>query len=160
MLREFAAIGLSKYTGQVAATELISRMIREGSLRGGSFQKDGKTYLEVVRDMGPFQMIMRGEKTGGGFFNVEIAVPCLKEKRGYALLEPEVFTGENRLLYVEGTEAVTLETMTLCLTDVWRFYNEPEAFNHSPITVSCYGLSTEGKVLLGIYRSREAVTIC
>ena len=155
MLREFAAIGLSKYTGQVAATDLIGKMIKEGNLRGASFTKDGKNYLEVAYEMGPFQMIMRGERVSPGFFNVELAVPALKEKRGYALLEPEVFKGERDLLYIEGTEAMSLETMTLCLTDTWRYYHEPDVFQKSPITVSCYGLSTEGKVLLGIYRTKE-----
>lgn len=155
MLRELACIGLSRYTGQAAAGELIGKMLRSGELRGHHYYANKKLMVEIAYDMGPFQLIMRGEKHGLNMVTIQNVTPALKEKRGYLLGAPEVFKGPGGTLYLEGSDRDTMETMTLALTEVYRWYREPSSFEQPQIMASCYGMSTEGKVLLGIERTEE-----
>ncbi|MCF0135225.1 MAG: DUF3881 family protein [Lachnospiraceae bacterium] len=155
MLREFSAIGLSRYSGQRAAGELISRAMTDGSLRGRQYVQAGQHRMELAFNMGPFQLILRGVRKSQAELVIELAIPSLKEKRGYLLHEPELFLGERDLLYLEGTEHETYETMTVCLTEVARAYSDPDSVKAEALMVSCYGLSTEGKIILGIERTEE-----
>lgn len=156
MLRELSAIGLSQYTGQQAAAKLISDIMAEGNLKGRHYHQDGRIFVELPYDMGPFQLVLRGERRGEHELLVDMVTPALREKRAYILTDPELFFGERDLLYLEGTEAETLETLTLSLTEIARCFSEPELIKQRPwIQTSCYGISTEGKVLLGMERSEE-----
>ena len=82
MLREFACIGLSRYTGQTAAGELIGRLLRSGEVRGHHYYVGNKLMVELVYEMGPFQLVMRGEKHGLNMVTITSVMPALKEKRG------------------------------------------------------------------------------
>jgi hypothetical protein len=154
MLREFAAIGLSRYTGQQEAAKLIETLLSEKG-HGHFYDLDGKRRLEVAADMGPFQLMIGGTKRDDNRMAVDTAQPALKEKRSYALHDAETFFSQNGDLMVTGVEHQTLERVTIKLTERYRYYNEPDAFKTDPLYVSCYGLSTEGKVLLGIERTQD-----
>lgn len=155
MLREFACIGLSRYTGQTAAGELIGRLLRSGEVRGHHYYIGNKLMVELVYEMGPFQLVMRGEKHGLNMVTITSVMPALKEKRGYGLGAPEVFRGPGGVLYLEGSDRETMETMTLALTEISPYYRDGAAFDQPMVRASCYGMSTEGKVLLGIERTEE-----
>lgn len=155
MLRELAAIGLSRYAGQKAAGELIGSIMHQANLKGRPYRKDQQFCVELIYSMGPFQLVLRGKRRGETEVVIDTAVPALKEKRAYLLHAPEIFVGEQGLLYLEGSDHDTYETMTLCLTEVARCYQDPGCVKAEVVTASCYGLSTEGKILLGIERSKE-----
>ncbi len=157
MIRELSAIGLSKYTGQQAAGSLINRIMSTGNLKGRHYKIGNKVCLELAYSMGPFQLVLRGEKKNQRELVIESAIPVLREKRGYLLADPDAFIGERGLLYLEGSELESMETMTLCLTEIARCYQDPDLLKKSPLMVSCYGISTEGKILLGIQRSDEEI---
>jgi len=155
MLRELACIGLSRYTGQAAAGEMIGRILRSGEIRGHHYYMGKTLMVEIAYEMGPFQLIMRGEKHGMNMVTIRAVTPALKEKRGYVLGAPDVFAGPGGTLYLEGSDRETMETMTLSLTEVYRYYRERSSFEQPQVVASCYGMSTEGKVLLGIERTEE-----
>lgn len=157
MIREFSAIGLSKYTGQQAAGALINKIMSTGNLKGRHYKLGEKVCMELAYNMGPFQLILRGERKNQRELVIESATPVLKEKRGYLIGDTDVFVGEKGLLYLEGSDLESMETMTLCLTEIAKCYQDPDIVKKSPLMVSCYGISTEGKVLLGIERSAEEI---
>lgn len=155
MLRELSAIGLSRYTGQRAAGKLVSDALASAHIRGAFYQLNDRQMVEAFYEMGPFQLVLRGVRSSEANISITSVMPALKEKRGYYLGAPEVFVGKSGDLYLEGTEQETLETMTLCLTDIARYYKDKASYEQSFVMASCYGLSTEGKILLGIERTEE-----
>lgn len=155
MLREFSAIGMSRYTSQQTMDRLISELLQNNQLKGYQFLKNGRLHVEIMKDMGPFQLILRGEMAGKDYINIFMALPSLKEKRGYTLVECEIQEDIGDLMYLAGQERETLEGVCLSLTEVHRFYKEPGLKERDRMDVSCYGLSIEGKIILGIERTTE-----
>ena len=158
MLRVFSAIGMSRYTTHRAMDELISDQLEKGHMRGQQYLKDGSMHVEIFKEMGPFQMVLRGEIVNKETINVFMVLPALKEKRGYTLIDCETQEDQCDVIYVAGQEENTLEGVCLLLTDVHRFYREPGLFNREQMQLSCYGLSVAGKVLLGIQRTPEDIS--
>ncbi|MCI8632175.1 MAG: DUF3881 family protein [Lachnospiraceae bacterium] len=155
MLRKFSAIGMSQYTSQRNMDRLINELLQKNQLRGQQFIKAGEMHVEIFKDMGPFRMVLRGELKGKDYINIFMAVPALREKRGYSLVDCEFQESTGDSLYLAGQEQATLEGLCLQLTEVHRYYLEPHLKGKTQLYTSCYGLSTEGKVLLGIERSKE-----
>lgn len=155
MLRKFSAIGMSRYISQKNMDELINELLQKNQLKGQQFTKNGATHVEIFKDMGPFRLILRGELKGKDYINIFMAVPALREKRGYSLMDCEFQESMGDCIYVLGQEQASLEAFCLQLTEVHRFYLEPGLREKTRLYASCYGLSTEGKVLLGIERSAE-----
>lgn len=157
MLREFSAIGMSRYTNPKAVDQLVSELLEKGPLKGQQFFKDGALHVEIFKEMGPFQMVLRGEIEEGGYIHIFMVLPALKEKRGYEFIECETMEVPGDVIYLAGQEKHTLEGLCLALTEVHRFYKEKDLFQKEKLYVSCYGLSIEGKVILGIERTQEDV---
>lgn len=149
MLRDFSAIGMSRYTNQKAMDGLISQILQSGDLKGHQYERHGRIHMEIIRDMGPFQIVLRGVSISRGLVNLYRALPALREKRSCALTDcrfaPEMGGG----LMVTGYDDTIGEDLSLSLTEVYRFYREPALREKGRLLISCYGLSTEGKVLLG-----------
>lgn len=157
MLRIFSAIGMSRYTSQRAMDRLIGEMLQSGGLKGQQYIKDGALHVEIYKDMGPFQMVLRGKAAGPGSIHVFIALPAVREKRGYSFIDCEMQQQPGDRIYLAGQEQTTLEGICLSMTEVYRFYREKELWQRRQIHVSCYGLSVSGKVLLGIERTEEDI---
>ena len=155
MLREFAAIGLSRYTGQLSASQLIGQILKDEHLKGHAYLKNKEPWVEILYDMGPFQLVMRGRAVGNRYINVTQALPALKEKRGYMLLDWESrLTDEGEVLVI-GQEALSMEETCLSLTETYRYWREQETWQQEMLYVSCYGMSVEGKILLGSFRTED-----
>lgn len=154
MLRELAAIGLSRYTGQLAASNLVNRLLQEKHLKGYGYLIGQDHFVEILYDMGPFQLVMRGRATGPHTVNIGMIEPSLKEKRGYMLVnwEPR-YTGTG--VYLWGQEVMSMEEVCIHMTENYRFYREPSLQSQEALFVSMYGISYEGKILLGSFRSEE-----
>ena len=154
MLRELAAIGLSRYTGQLAASNLVSQLLQEKNLKGYGYLMAKSRWVEILYDMGPFQLVMRGKAVSPHSVNIASLEPALKEKRGYMLLnwEPKYTPGG---VYVIGQEALSMEEICIHMTECYRFYREQNLQSQEAVFCSVYGLSYEGKILLGSYRSEE-----
>ena len=154
MLRELAAIGLSRYTGQIDAGNLVSRLLQEKNLRGYAYRIAGDRWIDVLYEMGPFQLVMRGKVVGPHSISVGNVMPALKEKRGYMLAHPEIRFSEDGVLLI-GQEAMCMEEVAVRMTESHRFYHEENLQEQDMLFISIYGLSCEGKILLGSYRSEE-----
>lgn len=162
MLRDLSAIGLSRFTGQQAAAELAGDVLRSGRFKGLPFPRDQHRWVELHYDMGPFAIYMRGRQTSPRFTKLYTLMPALKEKRGYLFQNWEIRPEEDHV-YFTGQEAQSLEIYCLELTDTARVYREPvwlqepflrsSSMNVTP--VSCYGMSTEGEILLPSYRTAQ-----
>ena len=155
MLRVLSAIGMSHYTSQQAIDGYVSGLLQEGHLRGRHYFKDGEVRIELLKDMGPFQLVMRGELEGNHYIRIFMVSPSLKEKRGYEFVECEVHEDGHDNIFLFGQECSTLEGICLKLTEIHRYYKEADLFEKEKAYVSCYGLSIEGKVILGIERTSE-----
>ena len=156
MLREFSAIGMSRYTNQKAMDGLISQILISGDLQGRQYERHRRIHMEIIRDMGPFQIILRGVSVSRGLVNLYRALPALREKRSHVLtdcrFQPELGGG----LIMTGCADEIGEDLSLALTEVHRYYQEPSLREKGRLLVSCYGLSTEGKVLLGKEAEQES----
>ena len=155
MLRLLSAIGMSRYTGQQSLDRYISEQLMSSHMRAQHFVKDGHLYVELFKEMGPFQLIMRGVLEPDQYIRIGMVCPAIKEKRGYELIECEVHEEANADLFMFGQERGTLEGLCLRLTEVHRFYKEQGLMALERTSASCYGLSFEGKVLLGLDRSED-----
>ena len=100
-------------------------------------------------------MIMRGTLEPDHFIRISMICPALKEKRGYEFLECDVHEDTPDDLYMYGQEKSTLEGICFRITEVHRFFREKMLFEREKHYVSCYGLSFEGKIILGIDRTEE-----
>lgn len=159
MLRVLSAIGMSRYTSQQAIDEYVSKLLMAGHLKGRHYVKEGVVKVELIKDMGPFQLILRGELDGGSYIRIFMICPSIKEKRGYELIECETRDIDFDDIYMFGQERSSLEGICLRMTEVQRYYKEDDLFDKEINHVSCYGLSIEGKVLLGIERTQEDMEI-
>lgn len=154
MLRELAAIGLSRYTGQMDASALVSRILQDRDLKGYGYRIGNEQWVDILYDMGPFQFVMRGKVVGPHSVSVGNLAPALKEKRGYMLGKPEIRFSEEGVLLI-GQEAMCMEEVAVRMTESHRFYREKELQEQESLFISIYGLSIEGKILLGSFRSDE-----
>jgi len=157
MIRDLSAIGLSRYTTQQSLHELVDKVLKEGPLRASFFTRGETPYAELIYTMGPFELIVRGESVpGSGKIGIDYVLPSLREKRGVGLLQSQIHEkDEGRRLFIVGQEAHSMEEVDLEVTEIHRYFTERDVFWRSPSMVSCYGMSVEGKILLGTYRSRE-----
>ena len=108
MLRVLSAIGMSRYTDQLSIDRFISKQLMEGRLRAQHYMKDGKLHVEMYKEMGPFQLIMRGVLEPDHYIRIGTICPAIKEKRGYEMLECEIHEDDNDDLYMFGQEKSTL----------------------------------------------------
>ena len=159
MIRLFSAIGMSQYTSRKAFDAFLTKLLQEEPVdktkfSGQRYMVRGQHHVELYHDMGPFQLIVRGQMTGT-YIRAFAVMPAIKEKRGYRLIDCELAESEEDMIYLMGQEQSSLEPICLCLSEVYRFYQSPMLRRRRTLDVSCYGLSVEGKVLLGIERSEE-----
>lgn len=157
MLRVLSAIGMSRYTDQQSIDGFISKQLMEGRLRAQHYMKEGKVHVEMYKEMGPFQLIMRGVLEPDHYIRIGTICPAIKEKRGYEMVECEIHEDDHDDLYMFGQEKSTLEGVCFRVTEVNRFYKDKKLMEVERTFASCYGLSFEGKVLLGIDRSEDDV---
>ena len=155
MLRVLSAIGMSRYTDQLSIDQFISKQLMEGRLRAQHYMKEGRLHVEMYKEMGPFQLIMRGALEPDHHIRISMICPSIKEKRGYEMIECEIHEDDNDDLYLFGQEKSTLEGICLRISEVNRFYKDKKLMDLEKAFVSCYGLSFEGKILLGIDRSED-----
>ena len=159
MIRLFSAIGMSQYTSRKAFDAFLTKLLQEEPVdktkfSGQRYMVRGQHHVELYHDMGPFQLIVRGQMTGT-YIRAFAVMPAIKEKRGYRLIDCELAESEEDMIYLMGQEQSSLEPICLCLSEVYRFYQSPMLRRRRTLDVPCYGLSVEGKVLLGIERSEE-----
>ncbi len=157
MLRVLSAIGMSRYVAQQVIDEYVAGLLMKERLKGQHFIRDGVVHVELTKEMGPFQLIMRGTLEPDHFIRIAMICPALKEKRGYEFLECDVHEDTLDDLYMYGQEKSTLEGICFRVTEVHRFFREKMLFEREKNYVSCYGLSFEGKVILGIDRTEDDI---
>ena len=155
MLRVLSAIGMSRYVSQQVIDSYVAGLLMNERLKGQHFVRDGMVHVELTKDMGPFQLIMRGLLEPDHLIRISMICPALKEKRGYEFLECDVHEDTVDDLYMFGQEKSTLEGICFRVTEVHRFFREKMLLEREKNYVSCYGLSFEGKVILGIDRTEE-----
>ena len=143
MLRVLSAIGMSRYVAQQVIDGYVADLLMKERLKGQHFVRDGMVHVELIKDMGPFQLIMRGTLEPDHFIRISMICPALKEKRGYEFLECDVHEDTLDDLYMYGQEKSTLEGICFRLTEVYRFFREKMLFDREKHYVSCYGLSFE-----------------
>ncbi len=157
MLRVLSAIGMSQYTTQQAIDGYVSDLLMKDRLKGQHFLRNGVVHVELIKEMGPFQLIMRGTLEPEHFIRIAMICPAVKEKRGYEFIECDVHEDTLDDLYIYGQERSTLEGICFRVTEIHRFFKEKMLFEKEKNYVSCYGLSFEGKVILGIDRTEEDI---
>lgn len=159
MIRMLSAIGMSRYTSQQAIDEYVSQLLTKDRMRGQHYIRDGRVHVELFKEMGPFQLVLRGSVEPEQYIRIGMICPALKEKRGYELIGCEVHEDNPVDLYLFGQEKNSLEGLCLRLTEIHRFFKEEGLLQKEKIFASCYGLSYEGRVLLGIERTEEDMAI-
>lgn len=155
MLRELSAIGLSRFTSQAGAARLVDTLLKEKRFHGYKYQVDGRNMVELYREMGPFQVAMRGPILDDMSIKVSEMAPVLREKRNYLLIEWEMHVDAEGDVILTGQDKFSLEPLCMVLTDKARFYSSREGLSRKELPVSCYGLCTDGKILLGVHRTAK-----
>lgn len=155
MLRDMSAIGLSRYTGQQAARDLITSMMASEKIRGQSYQKDDGPWVELVYPMGPFALTLRGKDIDHHRLNIRAVIPTLKEKRGYVLKDFRLQQDDSDQLFLSGLDTASMEEICLEVTEERPFIQSPDSFYSDTLVASCYGMSHEAKILLPTYRTLE-----
>ena len=94
MIRLFSAIGMSQYTSRKAFDAFLTKLLQEEPVdktkfSGQRYMVRGQHHVELYHDMGPFQLIVRGQMTGT-YIRAFAVMPAIKEKRGYRLIDCEL----------------------------------------------------------------------
>lgn len=155
MIRFLSAIGMSQYTQPQKLDRFIRSWTKEGDscLRTYVRRDAGRMQFELTKKMGPFFLTVTGQKGEqdlvGGFF------PGVRERRVLPYLDCEVIEERPGVFFLSAVEGETGEQIKFMMTTAKPFFSKGVLEAEERGNYSCYGLSVEGKVLLGVKRSEE-----
>lgn len=156
MVRYLSAIGMSRWVEFDRLEKLIFELVRDPEcdhyayVRAGS----GAMHFEHVKSMGPFQLTVLGEDAGEkkivGF------LPSVSEPWGETLIDAEAAALYNGCFMLGANEEASGEPIVINLTAARNLFDrEGKMRPLDKVNCSVYGLSTEGKILLGQQPDKE-----
>ncbi len=155
MIRFLSAIGMSQYTQPQKLDQFIRSWGRDGDSHLQTYirQDSGRLQFELTKRMGPFFLTVVGQKAEqemvSGFY------PGVREQRSAPYVECDVTEERPGVFFLTAVEAFTGEQVKMMMTTAKTFFNKGVLKVEECGNYSCYGLSVEGKVLLGVERSEE-----
>ena len=157
MLRFLSAISMSQYSDPKKLDEFIRQQLRDPACSLYTYLRrdSGGLQFELWKNMGPFALNLTGvrgvRETVTGFF------PLVREYRSIPYRDCEIREERPGCFFLSGVEEESGEGSKLMLTSAAGLYEKGELVTKERYRSSCYGLSVEGKILLGVERDEEEI---